>query len=159
MYHAGGESLFEHPSDEALGPGIANRYNCYNGDDDKDGGSVATAYLAAVPFEDTSLPSTPSSTTGASSTSRVMCLTCHRAHASSAPAAGRWDFNVSLLADDGVASGSYLIPDPYDSPDQGTLCSKCHSAPGGPGPSAPTRETDARSLLGGRTSAPQRAPR
>ncbi len=55
-----------------------------------------------------------------------MCLSCHRAHASSAPAAGRWDFNVALLDEDGLVSGSYPIPNPYLDPDQGTLCSKCH---------------------------------
>jgi hypothetical protein len=66
----------------------------------------------------------------------VMCLSCHRAHATSAPGAGRWDFNVSLLAEDGVESGSYPIPDPYMSASQGTLCTKCHE--GGPPSSEPT---------------------
>jgi hypothetical protein len=55
-----------------------------------------------------------------------MCLTCHRAHASSAPDAGRWDFNVTLLHEDGDESGSYEIPDPYSSVNQRSLCNKCH---------------------------------
>jgi len=132
-YHDGAGSGFEHPSGESLGTGISNRYNRYNGDDDPMGGDWATAYLAAVPFEDNSTAT--DSTAGTASTSRVICLTCHRAHASSAPRAGRWDFNVTLLRNDGVVSGSWPIPDPYDSPNQGPLCSKCHSGiPGGGGP-------------------------
>ncbi len=91
---------FEHPSDRSLGGRISATYNAYNGDTDPVGGSVATAYLAQVPFEDAG--SEISSTRGAAPSSRVMCLTCHRAHGSSAPSAGRWDFNVALLADDGV---------------------------------------------------------
>ncbi len=132
-YHEGGLSAFEHPGDESLGGDERDRYNAYNGDDDPAGGSPALAYLPEVPFED------PAATTGSqggpAGGSRVMCLTCHRAHATSAPAAGRWDFNLTLLRDDGAASGSYPIPDPYRSPNQGTLCSKCHEggAPSGPG--------------------------
>jgi hypothetical protein len=66
------------------------------------------------------------STEGPSATSRVMCLTCHRAHATSAPNAGRWDFNVTLLDEDGHESGSYALPNPYDG-NQRSLCNKCHS--------------------------------
>ena len=86
-------------------------------------GNQATAYLAQVPFEDaakTRLDPRPDSG------SRVMCLTCHRAHATSAPNAGRWDFNVTLLDEDGVESGSYALPNPYDA-NQRSLCNKCHS--------------------------------
>ena len=67
-----------------------------------------------------------------------MCLSCHRAHATSSPAAGRWDFKVALLADDGRASGSYPIPNPYGGAAQGPLCSKCHETPKGPDKDAPT---------------------
>jgi hypothetical protein len=56
-----------------------------------------------------------------------MCLTCHRAHASSAADAGRWDFQVTLLHEDGAESGSYQIPDPYASTNQRSLCNKCHN--------------------------------
>ena len=129
-YHDGAGTGFEHPSGESLGTGISNRYNRYDGDDDPTGGTWATAYLAAVPFEDAGAAT--DSSAGSSTASRVICLTCHRAHASSAPHAGRWDFNVSLLREDGVVSGSWPIPDPYSSPNQGALCSKCHSGqPGG----------------------------
>ncbi|MEZ4652413.1 MAG: hypothetical protein R3E12_02110 [Candidatus Eisenbacteria bacterium] len=42
-----------------------------------------------------------------------------------APNAGRWDFNVTGLAEDGHESGSYTIPNPYDE-FQRSLCNKCH---------------------------------
>ena len=126
-YHDGGLSAFEHPSDVITDTDIITRYNVYEGDANPTGGTAATSYLAAVPFEDPGPSTTTSSTQGPSTTSSVMCLTCHRAHASSAPYAGRWDFNVSLLNQDGVVSGSYPIPDPYDSPTQGSLCAKCHA--------------------------------
>jgi predicted CXXCH cytochrome family protein len=123
-FHDEGDPDFEHPSDENLDSDIVLQYNRYNGDEDPTGGFFATAYLPEVPFEDPS--STITGRTGTSSISRVMCLSCHRAHATSAPFAGRWDFNVSLLAADGLPSGSYPIPDPYASPNQGPLCTKCH---------------------------------
>ncbi len=77
-----------------------------------------------VPFED--LDVTLHSTEGPSADSQIMCLTCHRAHASSAPNAGRWDFLVTFLADDGIASGSYALANPYGNLNQRSLCNKCH---------------------------------
>jgi len=141
-YHENGISAFEHENDRNLGPDVRNQYNVYDGDDAPLGGSFATAYLPEVPYQDNRPTNTTNSTLGPSGPSRVMCLSCHRAHASSAPAAGRWDFNISLLADDGVVSGSYPIPDPYDSPNQGTLCTKCHSS----GPVAMPRPGTGRGL-------------
>jgi len=123
-YHREDFSDFEHPSDEVLEAQIRQRYNEYAGDDHPDQGFQNRAYLAAVPFEDAMAAT--GSREGPNVSSRVMCLTCHRAHASSAPGAGRWDFNIDLLQDDGFASGSWPIPDPYGSPNQGSLCSKCH---------------------------------
>jgi len=122
-FHNVGTTL-KHPTDEGLGGTISTNYNLYNGTEDQTGGAQATAYLAAVPFEDGAMTTT--STAGPSATSTVMCLTCHRAHASSAPNAGRWDFSVTLLEEDGLESGSYAIPDPYSSPNQRSLCNKCH---------------------------------
>jgi hypothetical protein len=126
LYHDSELAGFQHPSNENLGAEISTQYNRYDGDDNPAGASAMTSYLAAVPFEDSS-PVGTGSRAGPTSTSRVMCLTCHRAHASSAPHAGRWDFNVSLLNEDGAVSQSFPIPDPYNSPNQGTLCTKCHS--------------------------------
>ena len=44
---------FRHSTDTGLKPGHINQYNAYNGTLDPSGGSQATAYLTAVPFEDT----------------------------------------------------------------------------------------------------------
>jgi hypothetical protein len=115
---------FVHASGSAVGGAIAALYNAYNGTADPAGGSQATAYLAAVPFEDPS--ATTTATGGPSASSTVMCLSCHRAHASSAPDAGRWDFKITFLDDDGVESGSYAIPNPYSNSSQRSLCNKCH---------------------------------
>lgn len=112
-----------HPSGSTLGGTVANTYNLYNGSDDLTGGVAATAYIEEVPFEDAA--NTTFSTTGPSATSQVSCVTCHRAHATSAPDAGRWDFSVTFLVEDGHESGSYTIPNPY-SVYQRSLCNKCH---------------------------------
>jgi hypothetical protein len=133
-YHVSGSgSGFEHTVDVNLGTTVTQRYNEYRGDADPTGGVQSTAYLAEVPFEEAG--NRTSSTTGAGPRSRIMCLSCHRAHGSSAPSAGRWDFNVSLLVDDGRESGSHRIPNPYGDPDQGPLCQKCHAS--GTDPLAP----------------------
>ena len=112
-----------HPSGSTLGGTIANTYNLYNGSDDLIGGAQATAYLEAVAFEDPS--AIVNGTGGPGASSQVSCITCHRAHASSAPDAGRWDFSVTFLVEDGHESGSYAIPNPY-SVYQRSLCNKCH---------------------------------
>ena len=124
-YHAeGSNAAFRHPVDVALDRDVVERYRQYAGDADPAGGSGDAAYLAEVPFESPNLTTT--STTGPQIGDRLNCLTCHRAHASSAPASGRWDFHVARLAEDGLASGSYPLPSPYADPKQGSLCRKCH---------------------------------
>jgi hypothetical protein len=116
-----------HPSGAAMGADIAANYNIYEGTGHYTGDG-SDAYLALVPFED------PAMTTefggAANGTSKVMCLSCHRAHASSGPYAGRWDFNATVWAEEGVESGSYAIPNPYAATagaDQRSLCNKCHA--------------------------------
>ena len=106
-------------------------------------GSAASSYLALVPFErgvsERDLLD-PSSRFGPEAgVSNVMCLTCHRAHASAFDSIGRWDFSATLLArshprsgDDGAGPwdgwNSYYGRDvaaefgPY----QRSLCNKCH---------------------------------
>jgi len=117
-------SNFQHPTDGTLDSDQILQYAIYNGTLDPTGGLQSLAYLAEVPFEDGG--NTPSTTNGPTVSSRLMCLTCHRAHATSAPSAGRWDFNVTKLGDDGMISGSYPIPNPYLDPGQDSLCWKCH---------------------------------
>jgi predicted CXXCH cytochrome family protein len=130
------DTQFVHPTgnDDAIMYGKADVYNAYNGSDDITGGDSATAYLAAVPFED------PANTVGGtagptSGVSRVSCISCHRAHATSAPDAGRWDFSVTFLDEDGLESGSYAIPNPYTA-NQRSLCNKCHKKDVGDAPAS-----------------------
>ena len=118
-------ATFLHPVDAPLSARTISRYNRYAGGTDTTGGTEATAYVPQVPFEDPA--NTNSGTTGPGSESRVFCLSCHRAHATSAPAGGRWDFRVVRLGDDGLISGSYPLPNPYNDPNQISLCAKCHS--------------------------------
>lgn len=127
-----------HPSGESVGSTIAAKYNRYNGTTDCvnnppslgvpcGSGTSATSYLADVPFEDDDhTAASTTSTQGPDSSSRVACVTCHRAHATSAENAGRWDFDVTFLEEDGDESGSWPIPYTYDT-NQRSLCNKCHT--------------------------------
>jgi len=133
-FHNGAGNLI-HPSGVALSATVIAKYNAYNGTTDCVGnpgppcgtGVAATAYLATVPFEDPDDTTyTTTSTVGPSAASKVACVTCHRAHATSAKDSGRWDFQVTLLHEDGEESGAWALPNPYDV-DQRSLCNKCHS--------------------------------
>ena len=104
--------------------GYAGFYNSYDGTGQP---GSSTPYKAAVPFESSTM--TTSYTGNAAGADHVMCMTCHRAHATSGPNAGRWEFGVTFLVEDGVESGSYAIPNPYAltaGDDQRSMCNKCH---------------------------------
>ncbi len=122
--HRDGYPVFEHPFDGIMTASDQNSYNQYNGSDDPLGGTYATAYLPQVTLEDPAMTTT--ATYGAGSSSRLSCMSCHRAHATSAPKNLRWDPNVRNLNQDGAVSGSYPIPSPYISTSQQQLCVKCH---------------------------------
>ncbi len=130
LYHRDrpGPDGFEHDVNESLRGVELSRYNFYDGAANPTGGSAATAYLPEVPFEDPAM--TTGSTTGPGPAARVMCLSCHRAHASSGPASGRWDFNLEALDQDGIVSGSWPLPNPYGDLGQPGLCVKCHRQQG-----------------------------
>ena len=94
----------KHPAGKGakLNSDIAKNYNSYMKTGDLNG-TQASAYLALVPFEvgisdvaflDHSSPSGP-----VFGNANVMCLTCHRAHASAFKNIGRWDFETALIAD------------------------------------------------------------
>lgn len=121
-YHNNGAMLI-HPSGEALGD-IAATYDSYNGSLDLNGGAHATAYLVNVAFEDENM--TPTSTEGPSATSQVSCITCHRAHGTSSPNIGRWDFGIDVMGYDGRYAYRENVPAPYDNYGQRSLCNKCH---------------------------------
>ena len=122
-FHNAGATLV-HPSGVALGD-IAATYDAYNGSLDITGGQHATAYLANVAFEDENM--TPTSTEGPTATSQVSCITCHRAHGTSSPNVGRWDFNVATMGEDGQYAYRENLPAPYDNFGQRSLCNKCHA--------------------------------
>ena len=119
------DTQYRHPSGVGMSSTIQNIYNTYNGTMDQNGGSALTAYIADVPFEDPDM--TITSTAGPDNNSKVSCITCHRAHATSGQNAGRWDFNITVYEEDGIESGSYVMPQTYNSPNQRSLCNKCHN--------------------------------
>lgn len=122
-------SAFEHPQDEDLGRKESDNYNSYNGTLDPDNKSLIDPYLAMVPLEWDSTSNSTSYIGPVDQKARVMCLSCHRAHASSGPYSGRWDFNIANWSEEGVASGSYALENPYaatSGDQQQRLCEKCH---------------------------------
>jgi hypothetical protein len=139
--HETSGARFIHPSNAMLTAPIADNYNGYVSSDDPNGGDPATSYLGLVPFEQVSVDletvDPANATEGPSGSDRVMCLTCHRAHASPFADAGRWDFTATFLeADshprtgDGGASARDVINRYYGrtfTPNQRSLCNKCHA--------------------------------
>ena len=135
----------KHPAgnNARLSSNIIANYNAYVRTGNS-GGIHAASYLSLVPFElgtaDKSIP-VPSSSSGpgTSGKANVMCLTCHRAHASAFPFIGRWDFKVTFMADshpksgDGGVTGNDVLNSYYGrnmiaqfGQYQRQLCNKCH---------------------------------
>ena len=134
----------KHPAGKGgkLNADIARNYNSYVKTGDLSG-TQAGAYLALVPFEvgiSDVVFLDPSSSSGPSpGNANVMCLTCHRAHASAFKNIGRWDFETTFIADshpqlgDGGASGNDVVNSYYGrymtaefGQSQRQLCNKCH---------------------------------
>ncbi|RJR15258.1 MAG: cytochrome C [Nitrospiraceae bacterium] len=135
----------KHPagSNARLSPAVITNYNSYKKTGDSRG-MQAISYLSLVPFElgttDTSLLN-PSSSAGPDTSGKasVMCLTCHRAHASAFPLIGRWDFSATFISDSHPGSGDAGVSgkdvlNSYYGRDmaahfglyQRSLCNKCH---------------------------------
>jgi hypothetical protein len=128
-----------------LTPEMVSNYNSYVRTGDLFG-TAGTAYLQFVPFEQGQTDPyllDPTSTQGPNSSSNVMCLTCHRAHASAFRAMGRWDFDAALLRDshpaatDAGISGGDILSSYYGRDitvefglEQGRFCEKCHGVSG-----------------------------
>jgi hypothetical protein len=134
-----------HPVNQQLGSTMAAHYNDYVSTDNPNGGDALTSYWEIVPFE-TGLPLDQldtSSTAGPTSSSKAMCLSCHRAHATAFPDSGKWDFSATLIiyeshpqigdigatADD-VTNSYYGRVFDDGTGEHGTtqrsLCNKCH---------------------------------
>jgi hypothetical protein len=128
-----------HPacSSAFLGPDISAHYNHYISSGNLSGLS-SVAYRALVPFENGTTDAASlntSSTSGPGGDANVMCLSCHRAHASAFSSIGRWDFQAIILTDShpsGAGDGS-TYSDKLNSyygrmfeDFQRQLCNKCH---------------------------------
>ena len=143
--HKGGGSEFKHivGNNKRLGDYV-DTYNRYIKTGDTTG-TRETAYLALVPFErgesDAGMLD-PTSTVRPDNASNIMCLTCHRAHASAFKFAGRWDFTAELVvnshpsATDGGVTGNDVLYSYYGrnmatefGAGQRNLCEKCHTVP------------------------------
>lgn len=135
----------KHPAGDnaRLSASVIANYNAYLKTGDSRG-MQAISYLSLVPFElgtDNKSMLNPSSSSGPDSSGKanVMCLTCHRAHASAFPFIGRWDFKATFIADshpksgDSGVTGSDVLNSYYGrnmtlqfGPYQRQLCNKCH---------------------------------
>ena len=147
---------YVHPVDQQLGTDIANNYNAYVKSGDMTG-VVGTAFTSLVPFASastyTALATATTSTAGPASGDRVMCLSCHRAHASGFIDMLRWENEYEFItkviagatsyggtdvaATDNALSRGRLNAEKvaayYDRPAtqfatyQRVLCNKCHA--------------------------------
>jgi hypothetical protein len=150
-----------HPVSQNLGTDRADDYNDYVGSGDLSG-DVSTSYDSLIPFQ------TDNSTdyvalaaqavddgsviTGPASTDRVMCLSCHRAHASGWEYMTRWDNDIVLIIVNGEWPGTDAVSAEAQMPEwakgrtqaeraaayndtnaadyatyQRSLCNKCHA--------------------------------
>jgi hypothetical protein len=128
-----------------LGATIAASYNAYITTGNM-GGDITTSFDHLVPFErgvfdaeNDGTPDDPSlaytSTAGADATSNVMCLSCHRAHASAFDNMGRWNLaNTMLIEEEANAIAAGFTLQQLNGGDdmarfgeyQRSLCNKCH---------------------------------
>lgn len=99
--------LLVHPIDVGLSAGIAGYYNVYVNSGNK-AGAAATAYNSLVPFAmngvarsalaaATSNTNAAAALSGPGSSDTVMCLSCHRAHASGFQGDVRWEYEGEFL--------------------------------------------------------------
>lgn len=136
--NAGGAHV--HPAGREMGSVVAATYNAYVDTDHPSDGTIATAYRGLTPFEAVNVnlaTANPANyTQGADGVDKVMCLTCHRAHASAFPDAGRWDFHTAWIIDshpktgDAGASAEDVTNKYYQytfTNNQRSLCNKCHT--------------------------------
>lgn len=155
--HDDAGARFTHPTGVPLGAVIAANYNRYVSTMDPAGGDATSAYAGLVPFESLDLDlgsvDPANRTAGPAATDQVMCLSCHRAHASPFADAGRWDFAATRLdrdthprAGDGGATAADIANRYYAyviAAGQRSLCNKCHARDGDDGPPGDDRHPPA----------------
>jgi len=146
-------TTLRHPSGQKLTTAVIANYNAYVKSGDLTG-LVGTAYTSLVPFEEGTTDRAALTTHavfdgsqkgGADTNSVVMCLTCHRAHASAWDSSTRWNVRATFLTEAGIyptiadspneaqgRSGAEITAGMYDRPAtvfatyQRSLCNKCH---------------------------------
>mgnify|MGYP001606592947 FL=1 len=113
--HSGSSSKMTHPVNETLGSSEAGNYNAYVGSGNMSGTS-ATSFDSIVPFQTANSTdyaalkllavNDGSNKNGPASSDRVMCLSCHRAHASGWKHMTRWNNEAELIAVEGLWPGT-----------------------------------------------------
>ncbi len=151
--------LLRHPQGVTVSGTIMNNYNSYVASGNLTGSS-ATSYNSQVPFEENLAMSAAnyatlkshavnngSVKTGMNATSQVMCLSCHRAHATAFPEMTRWSNEGEFIVYNGLypgtdnngtsyslgysaveyQNGMYGRPTSQFATYQRSLCNKCHA--------------------------------
>ena len=114
--------ILRHPTAQTVSGTLMGQYNTYVKSGDLTGSS-ATAYLSLVPFEEGLALSSANLATlkshavtngsqlgGMTATSQVMCLSCHRAHASGFPEMTRWNNEGEFMVYNGFYPGTDTTP-------------------------------------------------
>ncbi len=148
---------YVHPIDQSLGSTVANNYNAYVKSGDLTG-SATTSFTSLVPFAENTgdiatlqshAKNNNSYLNGPGSSDKVMCLSCHRAHASGWTEALRFNVEGEFMIYNGLYPGLDTTPSVpqfargrqsietqaayYDRPVttfatyQRVLCNKCHA--------------------------------
>jgi hypothetical protein len=110
--HSGTSSKLTHPVNQGFSSTVADNYNAYLGS----GLTGNSGFDTIVPFQDNNVTSYVTlrsnaniadyTTRDAATSSRVMCLSCHRAHASGFAHMTRWQNEGDVIAADGVWPGT-----------------------------------------------------
>ena len=143
--HSDNTIEFVHPTQQGLGSQVAGIYNNYVSSDDLISGTQATAYWGLVPFEDVDadlgLVDPGNYTRGPDSNDQVMCVSCHRAHATPFDDIARWDMGETFIADSHPQDGEGSVDDVANKyynytfvQNQRSLCNKCHAKDAGDAP-------------------------
>jgi len=148
---------YVHPVDQSLGSTVQIAYNAYVKTGDLTG-TAATSFTSLVPFAENTgdiatlqahAQNNDTYLNGPGSSDKVMCLSCHRAHASGWPEALRWNMEGEFMVYNSLYPGTDTTPTVpqfargrlgaetqaayYDRPVtkfgsyQRVLCNKCHA--------------------------------
>lgn len=109
---------YVHPVDQNLGTTVANIYNAYIKSGDLTG-TATTSYTSLVPFAENTddlatlrahAQNNDSYLNGPTGTDKVVCLSCHRAHASGFPEALRWNMEGEFMVYNSLYPGTDTTP-------------------------------------------------